>query len=178
MNFMMNETSIILWQDVVKQAENQCSVILKQELESYLISLLVRYTDKPELAKQIFATAFLNAMQAREHERKVSLQQVGDQCLLFAGLFPHAAEKRHVKISYFVDLGQAAYVNVSAKANDLYWSLAYQFVELMDVLQSVRHSHDLLPIQAYEQWSEVGSQRALKMLQQYTTATPIKPIRR
>src|SRR5262249_52839092 len=103
-----------------------------------------------------------------------SLQNVGDQCLLFVGLFPHAAEKKHVKINYFVDLGRSAYANISHTVNDLYWSLAIQFVALMDVLQSIRHTPDLLPLEAFEQWSELDSQRALQILNEYTKGIPFK----
>ena len=176
MGLLINSTSLILWQDVIKYAENRCSITLEEELETYLISLLVRYTNKPDIAKHIVATAFLEALQKREpHQRHLCLQHVGDQCLLFSGLFPRIIEKRHVKISYFVDLGRSAYAALSNKTNDLYGSLAIQFVVLMDVLQSIRHSSDLLPLEAYDQWAEVGSRRALKILQEYTAqALPIK----
>jgi hypothetical protein len=176
MSLVTSQTSLVLWQDVIKHAENRCSISLKEELETYLVSLLIRYTNKPEVAKQIFATAFLEALQLRERERNTSLQHVGDQCLLYAGLFPHAAEKRHVKIGYFVDLGRAAYANVSR--NDLYSSLALQFVVLMDVLQSIPQYSELLPLEAYEQWDDVGSHRALKILQSYTRVGPVKNIKR
>lgn len=165
MNLLTNDNALILWQDTVKHAEEICAVSLQQELESYLVSLLVHYSRKPEVAKQVFAATFLEAMHAHDNH---SLQQMGDQCLLFAGLFPRAAEKKLVKISYFVDLGRSAYTSISTKTNDLFGSLAFQFVVLMDVLQSIRPQPNLLPLEAYEQWNEVGSQRALKILREYT----------
>lgn len=174
MNLLMKDTSIALWQDVVKNAEDNCSIVLKEDLEAYLVYLLVRYTTKPEIAKQILASAFLEALTMRENQRNVSLQHVGDHCLIYAGFFPRLAEKRHVRLSYFVDLGRSAYGTMSRQADDLYWSLAVQFVGLMDVLQSIRHTPDLLPLEAYEQWEAVGSQRALRMLRQYTGAIPLK----
>lgn len=178
MNLLTNKSSLILWHEVVRGAEIRCSVALHDELRAYLISLLIRYSNKPEVVKQIFATAFLKAMQSREIERHASLQHVGDQCLIFAGLFPHVAEKRNVKISYFVDLGRSAYSGISRKTNDLFSSLAIQFVVLMDVLQSIRPTPDLLPLEAYDQWNEVGSQRALQLLREYTEGTPIKHLKR
>lgn len=178
MSLLINKSSLALWYEVVKTAENRCSVALQDELEAYLISLLIRYINKPEIAKQIFATAFLKAMQLRKIERNISLQHLGDQCLLFAGLFPHVAEKHHVKVSYFVDIGQSAYIEISNTTNDLFSSLALQFVALMDVLQSIRPSPDLLPLEAYDQWNEVGSQYALRILKEYTGGIPIKPMKR
>jgi hypothetical protein len=165
MNLLTNDNALILWRDTVKEAEDQCSILLKQELENYLVTLLAQYSRKPEIAKQVFATAFLEAQHAHDN---YSLQQMGDQCLLFAGLFPRAAEGKLVKVSYFVDLGRSAYTSISIKTNDLFSSLAFQFVMLMDILQSIRPQPNLLPLEAYEQWNELGSQRALRILQEYT----------
>ena len=173
MDLLTSTTSFVLWQDVVKHAEDRCSVTLDDELESYLISLLMRYINQPEAVKQVVATAFLHALHQTE-KCQANFQRVGDQCLLFTGLFPRIAEKRQVKINYFVGIGQSAYAAISHSSNDLYSSLAMQFVVLMDVLQSIRPYSDLLPLEAYEQWNELGSQRALKMLQAYTHAMPFK----
>lgn len=168
MKLMTSENALMLWQDAVKEAKNRCSVELKGELETYLVCLLDRYTNQPDVAKQVLATAFLEASQAPEPVRQVSLQEVGDQCLLYAGLFPKTAQKRLVKISYFVDIGQTAYTTISSHTNDIFNLLAFKFVVLMDVLQSIRNEPDLMPIDAYEQWQEVGSQRALRILKTYT----------
>ncbi|OGT42287.1 MAG: hypothetical protein A3F42_04675 [Gammaproteobacteria bacterium RIFCSPHIGHO2_12_FULL_37_34] len=174
MDLLTSTTPLNLWQDVIKNAENRCSITLKDELEVYLISLLMRYTNQPEAAKHIAATAFLNALHQHHAERQVTLQRVGDQCLLFTGLFPRIAERRHVKINYFVDIGRSAYAAISHTTNDLYGSLALQFVVLMDVLQSIRPYSDLLPLEAYEQWNELGSKRARQALYDYTKAMPLK----
>jgi predicted alternative tryptophan synthase beta-subunit len=172
MNVMTQSSTLVLWQDVVKQAEHQCQISLKTELESYLVCLLMRYTNKPEILKQVIATTFLEAI-SNQHERFV-LQSVGDHCLIYAGLFPKTAEKRLVKLSYFVDMGQGAYGKISQYANDVYSLLATQFVALMDILQSIRSDQTLLPLEAYEQWEQVGSQRALRILQSYTKGMPFK----
>ena len=168
MQLLTNANPLALWQDVIKQAENRCEVMLKQELEAYLATLLNRYTNQPELIKQTLAKGFLAAQQQTQHERQFSLQVVGDQCLLFAGLFPATAEKRLVSIGYFVEIGRSAYSSISSCANDLFQLLAMQFVVLMDVLQSIREYPDLLPLQAYDQWQEVGSLRALRILRSYS----------
>jgi len=172
MALLINVNPVTLWYDVIKDAEGQCAITLNEELEVYLISLLIRYTDKPEVAQQIFAKKFLEGFEQREKQRHFHLQNVGDQCLLYAGLFPRHAQKRHVKITYFVDLGRSAYANVSRVTNDLYSTLSFQFVVLMDVLQSIRQPPDLLPLEAYEQWNELRSKRALGILQSYTQAIP------
>lgn len=174
MPLVTKETTIALWQDVILQAEGRCDVRLTEELEVYLISLLSRYMDRPDIAHKVFATAFLESIQMQERQRAVSLQHVGDQCLLVAGLFPQLANRKQVKISYFVDLGRSAYATISHTANDLYWSLAYQFVAMMDVLQSIKKESDLLPLDAYNQWDELGSKRAWQVLHQYSKGIPLK----
>src|SRR5579872_334380 len=164
MKLLLNSTPIALWQDVVHEAESACSVSLQEEIESYLVFLLVRYTNKPEVAKKVIATQFLQGMGHHTHSNKrhLVLQDVGDQCLLFSGLFPKIAEKRLIKVSYFINIGQSAYSTLSKTSNDLYGLLAAQFVLLMDILQSIRYYAlpDLLPIEAYDLWNESGSQRA------------------
>lgn len=180
MSIVTSTTPVALWHDIVHQAEQSCSVALKEEIESYLVFLLMRYINKPEIVKQIIALEFLQSLELTPRKREVALQAVGDKCLLFAGLFPSVAKKRLVRVSYFVKLGQAAYFRVSKKSNDLYDHLSNQFVPLMDILQSIRQyakiSPDLLPLQAYELWNETGSQRALAMLKQYTTHPEAIPL--
>lgn len=167
MNMESQSNVIVLWRDAIKGAEDRCRISLHEEIESYLVSLLIRFTNQPELANQVIATEFLQAMQERDIMRRYSLAEVGDQCLLFSGLFPGLAENRQVKVKYFVEIGRSAYANISDKANDLYGSLATQFVMLMDVLQSVNQRHILLPFEAYELWQELGSKRALSVLREY-----------
>lgn len=177
MTILTSTTSTALWHDIIHEAEKTCAVALKEEVESYLVFLLMRYTNKPELAAQVMATEFLRGANLNSLQRQAALQDVGDKCLLFTGLFPSIAEKRRVSLSYFVQIGQTAYVAISTKNNDLYGLLGHQFVSLMDVLQSVKlHSEacpDLLPLQAYELWNDTGSQRALSVLKQYTDAMPV-----
>jgi hypothetical protein len=71
-------------------------------------------------------------------------------------------------------LGRVAYAAISKTADDLYGALSLEFVLLADVLQSIRPTADLQPLEAYDQWNETGSRRALKILQSYTQGLPLK----
>jgi hypothetical protein len=177
MKVLVNSTPVALWQNIIHEAEIACSTTLPDELEAYVVMLMLRYMDKPELTRQIMATQLLEGLKQHASAREASLQRVGDACLLFSGLFPGLAEKRLVKISYFINLGRGAYATVSRTSNDLYALLAQQFVAIMDILQSIgQHAQQkpqLMPLQAYELWNECGSQRALRVLKQYTQATPL-----
>lgn len=174
MALLIHNSTMILWYDLVKSAEGECLITLNDELEMYLISLLIRYMDKPELAQQIFAKSFLSALLTKTVERRTRLQVVGDQCLLYAGLYPSHAEKRRVTVSYFVDLGRSAYASISDSSNDMYGTLATQFVTLMDILQAIKHAQEIPPMQAYEQWVELDSQRSYQMLINTTKGLPVK----
>ena len=178
MTLLLHPTSTGLWHEIIHEAEAACTVTLKEEVEAYLVFLLARYVNRPDFVKDIVAHEFMEGMQASHHKRALAMQEVGDKCLLFSGLFPHLAERRLVKISYFVNMGQASYEAISKKKTDLYGSLARQFVTLMDVLQSIRRYSkeitDLLPIESFELWSETGSKRSLEIFSHFTTATPIK----
>lgn len=169
MKIIHNSTSVALWYDIILEAEAACKVILKSDVESYLVFLLMRYTNKPEVIKQIMATEFLYAINTLPSQRQLILQEVGDKCLIFSGLFPGVAKRRLVKLNYFIQLGQSAYANLAKDRDDTYQILANQFVEVMDILQSIRaDSVNLLPLEAYELWAETGSHRALALLKQYT----------
>ena len=178
MTILTCSTEVSLWRDTVRHGEDMCAIALEEELEAYLVFLLMRYVSHPEVAKRVLAAKFLESMQVHGSQRQALLQSLGDESLLFAGLFPHLAQRKQVKLRYFVDIGKAAYSTISLKKNDLFCTLAQQFVVLMDVLQSI-HQHakdvaDLLPLEAYERWNTIGSQRALHILEQYSTATPIQ----
>jgi hypothetical protein len=177
MKVLVNSTPVALWHNIIHEAEIACATTLPDELEAYVVMLMLRYMDKPELTRQIMATQLLEGLNQRASAREASLQGVGDACLLFSGLFPGLAEKRLVKISYFINIGRGAYATVSRTSNDLYALLAQQFVAIMDILQSIaQYTHQkpqLMPLQAYELWNECGSQRALRVLRQYSKATPI-----
>lgn len=169
------------WHDLVKEAEAFNGVPLDEELESYLVFLLMRYTGKPELAAKVMALDYLRGAQANGSERREKMRDVGDQCLLYSGLFPKRAEKRRVRVSYYVDLGRSAYQNVADVAQaamaDMFSHLAESFVSLMDTLQAIRSMHNtdtqLDPIRAFELWQDTGSRRARTVLAQTSRATPI-----
>src|SRR5690606_29073482 len=71
-----------------------------------------------------------------------SLRDVGDRCLLVAGLFPDLAQRRRVSVDYFVDLGRGAYQAVADAGRDAYAELfahlAAGYRELVSVLRRIR----------------------------------------
>lgn len=178
---VLQPTMTAEWQALVKEAENSSRLMLTEDLESYLVFLLMRFINHPEMAGSVLALEFLHSIEKSGAHQKDELRNVGDKCLLFAGLFPGRAEKRHVEISYFVELGQQAYATLSTisqqKLAELYKDLGEEFVRLMDVLQTIRElandTFDLTPLQAVGLWADTNSRHALSVLQKYSHACPI-----
>lgn len=175
-SFILQPTGIAEWQALVKEAEQQGHVKLSEDLESYLTFLLIRFVGKPEMAKSVLALDFLQSLEQVGQKKLAALREVGDQSLLVAGLFPGRAQKKHVRISYFVKLGQNAYASLAdlskQSIGELYAELCEGFVALMDLLQMIREQAGaavaLTPLQAEELWSDLASQHALTVLRRYT----------
>lgn len=177
---LLQPTTTAQWQSLVKDAESSSNLRLNNELESYLVFLLGTYNQRPDIANSVLAKEFLTAATERHARQREYLREVGDKCLLFAGFFPEQAEKRRVKIKYFIELGQTAYIQVAslskAGSASLYSALSYDFISLMEILHAIRGLSDpvneLTPLQAFELWTDVKSQHALAVLRRHSTCFP------
>lgn len=173
---ILHPTPTAQWQALVEEAETALSMNLSEELESYLVFLLMRFSKNPQILQSILATDFLLSLEQLRRERDQTLRDVGDKCLLFAGFFPGRARRCRVRISYFVKLGQMAYGSLSemypSLHAQLFERLRFHFVGLMDILQTIHElKNDKLFLdlfQAEELWSDTHSKHALKVLQQKT----------
>ena len=180
---LLEPTSTAQWRQLVTDAQNAAHRRLDEELESYLVFLLMRFTHTPQVVMSIVALDYLESQLARGKVRHERLREVGDRCLLFSGLFPQLARRRHVSADYYVNLGQGAYAELSDtlsySVGSMYRHLAHGFVSLMDVLQNMRRlsSHQPLldPLHALELWSRTGSRSAWTDLQAASTSTPVIP---
>lgn len=177
---VLEPTSTAQWHALVSEAEAACECRLAEDLESYLVFLLMRFTSKPELAGSILSLQYLRGLTAAGGIRRERLRDVGDQCLLYAGFFPQQADRRLVRIGYFVDLGRSAYQQLAGsllqhRGADMFARLAEGFVQLRDVLQAMHELHGELRLDALhaaELWSETGSRHAFRLLQRFTDALP------
>lgn len=176
MALLLQPTSLSQWQALLNEAQVAAAVTLQEDLESYLAFMLMRFIQQPEIAKSAMGLEFLMALENLSGLQDQKLQEVGDKCLIFSGLFPENAHKRRVSMNYYIDLGQTAYSLLSDKNNQaarfsavqLYTSLCNQFIPMRDVLDAMRdgdssRTNDLL---AYaDLWSKFKSAYALKKLQ-------------
>lgn len=175
-NLILEPTINAQWQLLIKDAEQNSNINLTEDLESYLVFLLVRFSTYGNIAKTIAALEFLHSLNLTGRRQRDQLQELGDKCLLISGLFPGRAVHRCVRISYFVNLGQNAYVKLAELSHnslsDFYKKLGHHFVQLMDVLHTMREMKDaaagLTVLQAEELWSDLRSQHAKAILQRFT----------
>lgn len=139
---IIQPTILAHWHTLVNEAESACSLELGEELESYLVFLLMRFTGRPEMVVSVVAMEFLDSLHVSGRRRSDLLHEVGDKCLLFAGLFPDLAKRRRVNVNYFVDVGQSAYYLLAGLSRQqvasMYQHLSDHFVSLKDVLAAIR----------------------------------------
>jgi len=180
-SLVLQPSELAHWHALVNEAQEASTVALSEDLESYLVFLLMRFAENPDVGSSIIATDFLENINGSGEQRRKVIRDVGDKCLLISGLFPGRAKRRMVRVSYFVDMGQSAY-SVLASSNEheiatLFEDLCHSFVNLMDVLQATRDlagaNYDLQPLEAQELWDETKSKQAYKALQKYTDGFPI-----
>lgn len=131
-----------LWRELVREGGAHLGAHLDDELESYLVFLLMRHQRDAPLLGRIFAVELLQAMQLEGTMRANELRDVGDRCLIVSGLYPEHAARRRVSASYFLALGQGAYLAAAERARAAYASLYLRVAEayavLVEVLMGVR----------------------------------------
>ncbi len=177
---VLESSTTAQWHKLVHEAEATCQTPLNDELESYLVFLLMRHTEKPDITSNIMAMEYLQSLAAAGQLQQNKLRDVGDQCLIFSGLFPKLAENRMVKISYYVNIGVSAYHYLAETCRtqlcEFYHELAEEFVKLMDILHVIRkmgaNSESISPLEALELWADTGSKQALDSLGTITSSTP------
>lgn len=141
-SLILHPTDMSQWHALVNEAQAATRLVLNEGTESYLVFLLMRFSQSIQLIESVVAMDFLESMHKSRFQQVELLREVGDKSLLFCGLFPGMAKKRHVSLSYFSDMGQAAYLSVSElqekESAALYVQLSTQFIALQQILQAMR----------------------------------------
>ena len=175
--FILDSSELAQWHTLVHEAERDYGCRLDENMQSYLVFTLMRFARDQQLNSTALAIDYLNSHRLPLNLRSEQLRDIGDQCLLVAGLYPQSAEKRQVGASYYVDLGRSAYHHVSTVTQqgiaELYQQLAESFILLMDLLLTIRQYSipAMPPIAAMELWQKTGSQVAFKQISE--TGTPL-----
>lgn len=130
------------WQSLVQEAAGRNGHPLDETRESYLVFVLLRYQRETWLLSHTHGLDWLDALDRTGTARADALRDVGDRCLLVAGLFPDVAMRRRVTPGYYIDIGRAAYQGAAEASRRayaaLYEQLAGSYRELVATLRSVR----------------------------------------
>jgi hypothetical protein len=138
---ILHPTELSQWHALVNEAQASSCLLLSENTESYLVFLLMRFSQGSQLIESVIALDFLESMHKPRQQQVSLLRDVGDKSLLFCGLFPGMAARRHVSLDYFAGMGQAAYLTVGElyeSQSGLYFQLSKQFLNLQQILRAMR----------------------------------------
>lgn len=139
---ILHPTEMSQWHALVNEAQVSTHLLLNESTESYLVFLLMRFSQGSQLIESVIALDFLESLRTTRRRQAEVLREVGDKSLLFCGLFPGMAKKRNVSLNYFADMGQAAYLTVGELYEGqagLYFQLSKQFLTMQQVLRAMRN---------------------------------------
>lgn len=146
MNVLHSERTIIAeWCALVDDAMLECGHSIDEVIKHYLVITLDHYSTDCQLSSVVVAIDFLQGLETVGRLSYVQLRQVGDRCLLLAGLFPDRAYKKNVTERYYVNIGRQAYdvlAHVPVKTIydvKLYQKLSDEFLYLTMLLKAMRN---------------------------------------
>src|SRR3569833_1753999 len=88
MRDILTDSQTALWVDLVHEAEHDAAAPLGEELESYLVFLLIAHMRDTQLHRNAIANDYLLAKTQAGKRHREELRAVSDRCLLLAGLYP------------------------------------------------------------------------------------------
>ncbi len=147
-SLVLQPSALSQWYALINEAEIHCHFRMHEDVESYLVYLLMRFTEEVEWASEVVGLDFLRALELQGKRSAELFKEVGDKSLLFCGLFPGVAKKRHVSLEYFEDVGRGAYWQVGNLENErtglLFYTLCREFDSLRKVLDATRHLKNIV----------------------------------
>jgi hypothetical protein len=169
------------WRALLTEAQHAARAYLPPGVEGYVVRLLYRTIGRPDANLADDAGDFIERFATLASRAEHDAVTVGDQSLVFAGLFPEQAIRKGIPLAYFVQVGIHAYRDYAAASVDSgvrasYIALADHFVAALDVLHTLRERQQNAPcidaLNAHQLWAEVGSSHAWQVLRRLTNGLP------
>lgn len=163
------------WYALVTAAEAVDRRLLPQEVERYLVTTLLRFLGRGDLAPTLRSVPAgpRSRVPVKSHR---TLRNLGDRCLIYTGLFAEQMAQAQMPAGYYVAMGRRAYARLGHRGDPLFTRLSDYFVQLMDLLQTMRELDDghasLDPLSAYQLWHDTGSRHAWRVLCRASAGTP------
>ena len=161
-----------VWHALMSKSQLVSNIQLPHLVEAYISDLVIRAMRARRIrSEQALDNLLLNS----EHG---DLHQIGDECLILAGLMPEYAIREEIPLSYFVNVAYRAYSQLADDVDEeIYRSLAANLIDCIDVLHTLRElevgGSCIDPLNAFELWEETGSRHARQCLLRLTDAIPL-----
>ena len=142
--FQFEPTEIAEWRKLVVEGEQRVGFQPTELVENYMVITLNAHTTNTSIASAVIAYDFLENVHVGSAKNAYELRDVGDRCLILAGLFPDRAKRKNVSKDYFKNLGENAYYVLSfAKLpwecdQTLFYQLFDNFEALIQILKAMR----------------------------------------
>lgn len=157
-----------LWLNLVKEGEARSKLQLDADMEHFLTQLLRHRMTDASIGNRVLALEYLQAFQTHAQNKTQLLHQVGDSCVILAGLFPKRAKRKGVSLSYFLQLGRSAYDQLSSSVErskkGVFAKASQRLHKLIEVVQCLPNQDRLNSIDLLnmvEWYQQTGSQKAL-----------------
>ncbi|MFV2058455.1 MAG: hypothetical protein ACC707_18480, partial [Thiohalomonadales bacterium] len=115
------------------------------------VFLLMRFVNNPGISDKVLALDYINSLHSRGTLQHDQMRDVGDTCLLYAGLFPGRAARKRVPSNYFTHLGRGAYQVLSDNPEHMqqhvYQRLSAAFTPIARILQSIDKLKSRKPVE-------------------------------
>ncbi len=177
--------------EVVKEACTQRHVKTQPQIEAYLVQLLKYYLDSKNLHRppqedstekpaQTFAEMYLQAVNSETTKKKELMRTLADRSLYLTGFFSDYFQRKIVDIDYYVEIGSAAYQNLSTLTKEDTLSLVYstfskRFYEYVEVLNYISEKSliqsDQNVLRLYDRYLRTGSDLAREKLTELGVVT-------
>jgi len=166
--------------DRVGDAMDNQGVTLTETAAGYLSGMLVRLSRAQEVFAErgpvVLAELHMKARESPGRQAATLYQRMGDTALFVAGFFAESLERKPVGLSYYTDMGGAAYHQVAGITEkrggeamaEMFRELARRFEDCVSVLSEVadgdRPESDADLLRLYELWLTTRSPHAERRL--------------
>lgn len=177
--------------ELVKEACQHRQVKTPPDVEVYLVKLLNHYLqtrnlhqpkteDLTEKQPDTFAEMYLQAMNTEGIKRNELMRIVADKSLYLTGFFADSFHRKIVDIDYYVEIGSAAYSNLSHwtrqdSMSELFETFSKRFTEFVEVLNYISEKSivqsDENVLRLYDRYLRTGSDLAREKLNQMGVVT-------
>lgn len=177
--------------EVVKEACVHHQVKSQPHIEAYLVQLLKHYLDSRNLhgpsiddftekPPETFAEMYLQAFNSDITKKKELMRMVAERTLYLTGFFSDSFQRKIVDIDYYVEIGSAAYLNLSSWTKQdtlatVYSTFSKKFHDYVEVLNYVSEKSQIQAdqnvLRLYDRYLRTGSDLAREKLTELGVVT-------